>query len=88
MNEEQSMEVMAKMRALDFRMDELEEREELFWRRRNRKIWLSSGDKNTSFFHVKAKQRQTRNNITSIRDEASNLYEEEEHITEVFRNFF
>lgn len=32
MNEEQTMEVVEKMRGLDARMGELEEREELFWR--------------------------------------------------------
>lgn len=35
MEKEQTEDVFAKMRAIDLRMDELEEREELYWRQRS-----------------------------------------------------
>lgn len=77
MNEAQSEETISKMRAINNRMDELEQREEIYWRQRSRQEWLKWGDKNTSFFHKKAKQRIHRNHIEMITDEAGNVYEDE-----------
>ncbi|KAL2931647.1 hypothetical protein RDABS01_037057 [Bienertia sinuspersici] len=88
MEEAQTKEVIAKMKSHDDRMDELENREELYWRQRSRQDWLKNGDKNTAFFHAKAKQRVARNNITIIRDEAGNIYDEEDQITEMLATHF
>lgn len=88
MGEPQTANIIAEMKALDDRMDELENREELYWRQRSRQDWLTSGDKNTSFFHAKAKQCVTRNNIGCIKDEAANEFFDEDQITEVFASFY
>ena len=88
MKEEPTEENIAHMRAIDGRMDELEKREELFWRQRSRQDWLKFGDKNSKFFHAKAKQRATRNHIDSIQDAAGLVYEEEEEIAEIFVQHF
>uniref|UniRef100_A0A803LRC5 Endonuclease/exonuclease/phosphatase domain-containing protein n=1 Tax=Chenopodium quinoa TaxID=63459 RepID=A0A803LRC5_CHEQI len=40
MGEYQSEEVISQMRALDDRMDELEKREEMYWKQRSRQDWL------------------------------------------------
>ncbi|XP_021751095.1 uncharacterized protein LOC110716771 [Chenopodium quinoa] len=76
------------MRSLDGRMDELERREELYWRQRSRQDWLKNGDKNTSFFHTKASQRKSRNHIRKIQDAAGNTFCEEEQISEVLVRHF
>ncbi|KAL2931486.1 Phenylalanine ammonia-lyase 3 [Bienertia sinuspersici] len=78
MGETQTNEVIAQLKALDDRMDELEHREELYWRQRSRQDWLRNGDKNTSFFNAKAQQCCKRNNINKIKDLAGNSYDEEE----------
>ncbi|KAL2926785.1 hypothetical protein RDABS01_028375, partial [Bienertia sinuspersici] len=88
MEQDQTKEVIDMMRALDDRMDELEAREELYWKQRSRQSWLQSGDKNSKFFHEKARQRKARNNIERIHDEAGNEYEEEEVISGIFVNYF
>lgn len=89
MEDDQTNEVIAQMRHLDARMDELEAREELYWHQsqRSRQNWLKGGDKNTSFFHAKDDQRRDRNNIDAIKDEAGNLRTKEEYITGVFVSF-
>ena len=77
-----------KMRELDHRMDELEAREEIYWKQRSRQEWLQHGDKNTKFFHTKANQRERRNSIKKIQDAAGVIHEEEEDIAEVFVRHF
>ena len=86
--DEPTEEVIAQMKALDARMDELEEREEVYWKQRSRQDWLQGGDKNTKFFHAKAQQRKDRNSIMQIKDEAGNMYDKEPEIEEIFVNFF
>ena len=51
---------------------ELYHREELMWRHRSRVQWLSEGDRNTRFFHLRATQRKKKNMITHLtRDDGS-----------------
>ena len=88
MEEQQTEDIIAQMRSIDARMDELEKREEIFWKQRSRQEWLKHGEKNTKFFHAKAKQRIARNSITSLKDECGREYNEEEEISELLVNHF
>ena len=46
--------------------------EEEKWRIKSRKVWMKSGDRNTSFFHKQATVRQIMSNITKIIDSEGN----------------
>ena len=83
-----SRETIAQMWSLDQRMDELELREELYWKQRSRQDWSKHGDKNTKFFHAKAKQRVKRNNIKRLKDADGEIYEKEEDIAEILVRHF
>ena len=43
--------------------------DEIFWRQRLRSIWLSTGNKNTKYFHQRASQRWQKNQIHGFLDE-------------------
>ncbi|KAL2943142.1 hypothetical protein RDABS01_031490 [Bienertia sinuspersici] len=82
MEKEPSEENVELMRGLDNRMCELELREEAFWHQRSRQNWIKYGNQNSRFFHTKANQRRERNSIDHIRDEAGNVYDDEDETTE------
>ncbi|KAL4362829.1 hypothetical protein GQ457_04G015580 [Hibiscus cannabinus] len=51
---------------LQLELENLLDQEELIWRQMSRIDWISQGDRNTSYFHRKAKQRKIRNHIVSL----------------------
>lgn len=69
-------------------LEDLMEKEEIFWRQRSWALWLKEGDKNTKFFHPKANQRQRRNTIKKIRSQEGDWCYEENRIEELAREFF
>jgi hypothetical protein len=51
--------------------------EEVMWRQRSRIQWLSEGDKNTGFFHLRTSQRKKKNRISQlIKDDGTRVTEE------------
>ncbi|CAM8916564.1 unnamed protein product [Rhodiola kirilowii] len=73
-------------------IDEWLVREEFMWAQRSRVAWLSEGDNNTRFFHLKANARRRINTISSLDDKDgishSNLDEIEEVAVAYFQGIF
>ena len=59
-------EAKAKFLELSKKMDDLLQKQEIFWAQRFRLNWLKHGDRNTKFFHARATQRKGRNHIRGI----------------------
>lgn len=49
--------------------------EEIYWRQKNRTLWLRGGDRNTKYFHAKTKLRKVRNRITRLKNSMSQWVE-------------
>lgn len=55
-----------KCRSLEVTLEKLLYQEEKHWSQRSRVNWLSSGDRNTAYFHKIASERRRHNNIHSL----------------------
>jgi hypothetical protein len=64
-NQNLSQQISQKERELD----DLLEKEEMWWSQRAKALWLTHGDRNTKFFHQKASQRRRKNKIEAIKDQ-------------------
>ncbi|GMY17800.1 hypothetical protein FCV25MIE_13039, partial [Fagus crenata] len=62
--------------------------DEIYWRQRSRESWLTAGDRNTKFFHQRAKQRKGRNLIKGIMDSNGIWWENEAHMGNVAIDYF
>lgn len=52
--------------------------EELLWKQKSRREWLSLGDRNTKYFHGLAVRRERANQIKSLRlDDGTQCYDED-----------
>ena len=74
--------------SLSKRMDELLQKQEIYWAQWSRINWLKYGDKNTKFFHAKATQRRRKNYIRGIRNTQGQWVEELEEVVEVVSAYF
>ena len=69
-------------------MDELLQKQEIFWAQRSRINWLKHGDKNTKFFHAKATQRRNKNHIRGIQNADGQWVENLEEVAGVASAYF
>jgi hypothetical protein len=73
---------------LENTLDDLLEKEEMWWSQRAKTLWITHGDKNTKFFHQKANQRRRKNKIEAIKDQMGNIHTDRTNIEDIFLNHF
>jgi hypothetical protein len=79
---------ISQIHKLENTLDGLFQKEEQWWAQRAKVQWLHHGDKNSSYFHFKATQRQRKNRINFITDTQGNKHTQNNKIQEVFNNYF
>ena len=62
------------------RIVELNYREEIMWIQQSRIAWLTEGDRNTRFFHLRANQRRKRNKISRLLKGDGSFTEDEDEM--------
>ncbi|XP_058733621.1 uncharacterized protein LOC131605261 [Vicia villosa] len=67
-------------------------KEEIMWFQRSRTKWLSDGDRNTSYYHMKTVNRRRRNKILMLKDEGGNWIGDQEtlkaHVIDFYKKLF
>ena len=69
------------------RIVELNHREEIMWQQRSRIRWLSAGDKNTRFFHLRASLRRKKNKISKLKRPDGQVTEDADEISKLEQCF-
>ncbi|KAA3475478.1 reverse transcriptase [Gossypium australe] len=64
------------------------DKEDLYWEQRARVSWLKNDDRNTSFFHKMAGQRQFRGRISELVDEVGVRHSAPEEMVKVASDYF
>ncbi|XP_074278031.1 uncharacterized protein LOC141601635 [Silene latifolia] len=78
-----SADMLSRCRDIVKEVDELRRKVETYWYTRARKYELRDGDKNTNYFHHKAKQRKKRNTIVGIENDNGGSCTNEADISKV-----
>ena len=73
---------------LSKKLDELLQKQEIYWAQRSRINWMKHGDRNTKFFHAKASQRRRKNYIRGIRNSQGQWVENLEEVVQVALDYF
>jgi hypothetical protein len=69
-------------------IENLLEKEELYWVQRGRVNWLKHGDQNTAFFHRFASARRKRNFIKCLKNDAGNVLDDQGQMLNLASNYF
>jgi len=67
---------------------ELNHIEEIMWKQRSKILWLSAGDRNTRFFHIRASRRRRRNRIARLKKLDGQVIENVQETRDLATNFY
>jgi hypothetical protein len=70
------------------KISDLLAREETMMKQRSRVQWLAEGDRNTSFFHARARERARSNKITSLKNDDGNFVSSQSELESLASNFY
>lgn len=62
--------------------------EELIWFQRSRARWLTDGDRNTNYYHLKLINRRRQNRVLMLRDMSGNWVEEASNIRTMVNDYY
>ncbi|KAK6160713.1 hypothetical protein DH2020_004094 [Rehmannia glutinosa] len=80
--------IKQQLTTLHARLDMLLEFNDLKWKQRAKQYWYKNGDRNTSFFHAHASQRQSTNHIASLKDPLGHVVPDPVAIEQLIVNYF
>lgn len=73
-------------------LGEILRKEEVMWFQRSKVMWLSDGDRNTKYYHMKTLARRRRNKIMMLKDDNGHWIHDiddlKAHVTMFYRNLF
>lgn len=58
------------------------------WHQRAKHMWITNGDRNTSFFHQKASNRKHRNTIHGLTNDIGMWQEEDQIVENIILDYF
>ncbi|KAG5537109.1 hypothetical protein RHGRI_024523 [Rhododendron griersonianum] len=70
------------------RLEDLWQKDSMFWHQRSRIKWLQMGDRNSRFFHLSTIQRRQRNQIVRLRDGSGTWRSEAKEVAGVIKAHF
>jgi hypothetical protein len=70
------------------KISEILSREETMVKQRSRVLWLAEGDRNTAYFHAKARERSRSNKIISLRKEDGTYVSTQAELESLASNFY
>ncbi|KAL5833784.1 hypothetical protein ACOSQ3_017458 [Xanthoceras sorbifolium] len=76
------------IRHVENQLDAALQVEETFWRQRSRTAWLSGGDQNTKYFHVRATRRKAKNHISGLHDDNNVWCSDKSQLFSIIQNYF
>ncbi|GAU43826.1 hypothetical protein TSUD_399190 [Trifolium subterraneum] len=63
-------------------------KEELMWFQRSRAKWLTDGDRDTRYYHIKTISRRRKNNIVMLKDEQGQWVEDIQQLQSLVNDFY
>ncbi|KAK1397876.1 hypothetical protein POM88_007739 [Heracleum sosnowskyi] len=87
-NIQDQIDTNSELKVKEHKLNELLYKEEVFWKQRSRILWLEAGDRNTKFFHQRAKKRNKINAIKGLLNEENEWCPNETKCSEIVQRFY